>query len=57
MLTQVGSSSAPVFNELVSLGLFGEGLVIGGLIVYALLMWLSHGVSSVIHGRQTQKYD
>jgi len=55
MLASVGTSSAPVFTALLPLALFGAGIIIGGLIVYAIMSWLIGGISNIMEGRNAYK--
>lgn len=58
MMTAIGSSSAPVFNELLPIGLFGIGVIVGGLIVYGLISWVIRGIGAVTFGHhEPTKYD
>jgi hypothetical protein len=56
IMSQVGSSSAPVFNELISPALFLTGLVVGGMIVYAVMHWFINGIGAVV-GQKTGHED
>lgn len=56
VLTDVGSSSSPVFNELLPIGLFAVGFLIGGLVVYALIHWVINGFAAIIHRDHPDKY-
>jgi hypothetical protein len=50
LIASAGAYSSPVFSTLLPVGLVGAGLLIGGMLVFAVLSWLMGGISAVLHG-------
>lgn len=56
MLSQVGSSSAPMFQSFLPLGYIEAGLAIGALVVVFLVGAIVTGIGRVVHWEKKDKY-
>jgi len=52
IITQVGSTSSPMFNELLPIGLTVTGFIVGGLVVAFLIIAIPRAFSDIIDKMQ-----